>query len=172
MIIPSVNHQLRHISLVVQENTALDIAVWKELFSPLLSVNFVETSVGIDADAQLTSIMACERYGCPTGLRPNTWGQMYIYDDWSFDFSAHLNPRYYISNALWSDEPTLGAAVQMRLAVLFQTLITFNQTIDTPIATIIIQTSVLGVWGDYPYEVQLHAAKSMYDTISRIFINR
>jgi hypothetical protein len=172
MIVVSNSHQLRHIYFVLQEDTDIDIAVWKAMFSSIASVDVVKTLAGIDADAQLTSIMACERYGCPTGLYPNTWGQMYIYDDWDFEFSEHCNPRYYISNAIWSEEPVLVDAIHMRLDLLFQTLTAFNQKTDAPITTVVIQNNVLGFWKLYPYEIQLHAVKHIYDIISQYFMNR
>ena len=131
-----------------------DGELWKSVFAKLPKVSIIDqyptTSI-----AMLASIMACERYGCPTGFDPNSWGRMYIYDDWHYDPDrTGTYPRFYISNAIWPEEPPLLEAAQRRMKILTDTLIAFNQTNPEPITSICIPLGILGFQNNLDYQTQ------------------
>jgi hypothetical protein len=169
MVRHSFHHGIRHVYIFIDGESNNELAAWNEILRSMQLISIINSPKNVHAMARLTSVMRCESYGCPTGLRPDTWGQMYIYDDWSFGISNYSYPRYYISNAIWQKEPSLLDALQWRIDILFSTITTFNFSAHDPIETLIIDKAVLGEWTNYPFEERYGAIVLLRDILSERF---
>lgn len=134
----------------------------RDIFLGIKNISIVTSILDISIEengstATLTSIMDCDRYGCETGLRPDTFGKMYLYDDWESNHQHDQYARYYISNAIWDrEEPYLDEVIVMRLQLLFELISAKNYQENLGINRIVIHMGVLCFWDRYSDEEKIY----------------
>ncbi|GAA5526646.1 hypothetical protein [Herpetosiphon gulosus] len=149
------------------KNTFIDVI--KNIFIHMENISIVSSILDISVEetsstATLTSIMDCDRYGCETGLRQDTFGKMYFYDDWAFNHKQDQYACYYISNAIWkTEEPYLDEIIVRRLQILFELIRARNYQENLGINRIIIHMGVLCFWDRYSDEEQIHGFRIIRD---------
>lgn len=112
--------------------------------------------------------MDCDRYGCETGLRQDTFGKMYLYDDWEFNPNHNSYARYYISNAIWNiEEPYLDEVIVRRLQLLFELINAKNQQANLGIDRIVIHMGVLCFWDKYSDAEQINGLYVIRDFLKQ-----
>lgn len=137
------------------------IDIIRDIFIGIKNISIVTSILDISiaengSTATLTSIMDCDRYGFETGLRQDTFGKMYLYDDWESNHQHDQYARYYISNAIWNrEEPYLNEVIVQRLQLLFELINAKNYQEQLEINRIVIHMRVLCFWNNYSDEEKI-----------------